>query len=159
MKYTIDWLKKGKYGDEVSATDEKGGKIMNATLGKEFATDNVMAGHTIEATTWTSPKNDKVYLFKAKDESAPKNTPTRQFGASGAIKEAQATKREDIKQSMDRKEQSILMASTMRDATILTAEQIKRSEMPLTDEDIKEIWLKWRNWLIKQGDITETDAF
>lgn len=66
-------------------------------------------------------------------------------------------KQEGIKESQERKENSIKLAATMRDATLLTVEWIKAKNLnpgevdfPPSDEEIKKKWLEWRKWLDNQ---------
>lgn len=58
-------------------------------------------------------------------------------------------KQEGISASQDRKENSIKLAATMRDATLLTLEWIKQENlvMPPTEAEIKAKWTEWRKWL------------
>jgi hypothetical protein len=79
-------------------------------------------------------------------------------GASAGIKIAQERKQEMITKTMDRKELSILLAGSMRDATLITIAELAKMPFP-TDEEFKTNWLKWRNWLMKQGEIGETTPF
>lgn len=148
MKYKIDWVETNKYGkQEVAVTGEDGSKILKAELGKEYTTP-VMAGQELFAKDWKSPKNGKVYLFMDKapieGETPRKSTYNPK---NEAIKEAQNTKRQDINNSMDRKEEGISLSAAQRDAVLIVTE-IYGKTIALDENNVKEEIIKWRNWFL-----------
>jgi hypothetical protein len=98
-------------------------------------------------------QNGQYLNFKIKKEYVAKTG-----GASAGVKVAQERKQEMISKTMDRKELSILLAGSSRDATLITVAQISKMPFP-TDDEIKAKWIMWRNWVMKQGDIDETTPF
>jgi hypothetical protein len=113
--------------------------------------DGIIPGAEIECEIWKSPTG-KTYMFAPRPQSAPR-------GGGAGIKVAMAEKAKAIEHSQDRKDNSIQLSSTFRDATILTAAQMKGSEN-WSNEEVQEKWKMWRTWLMEQfgdaGDITET---
>jgi len=66
-----------------------------------------------------------------------------------SITKAQNIKREDIKDAQERKNDSIMISSTARDATLMVTHFLA----PNTPEDVvKDKWKEWREFLIKQWD-------
>ena len=75
---------------------------------------------------------------------------------------AMETKNQNIMHAQDRKDEGIKISSTFRDATILTAEWMKRTDVPFpTDTDVKAKWKAMRDWLWKQWeyDVTQEPPF
>jgi len=56
-------------------------------------------------------------------------------------------RQEGIEKNMGRKENSIVLSGTMRDATMIVTSFYK----DLPDNEIKEKWLAWRKWLIENA--------
>lgn len=95
-----------------------------------------------------------ITLYPPKPVYTPKSG-----GFSGGVKAMVAEKAKNIEHSQDRKDNSIQLSSTFRDATMLTVAQMKGTENWSNDE-VQEKWKMWRSWLMEQfgdaSDITET---
>ena len=65
-------------------------------------------------------------------------------------RQTEEIKGEYIREAQDRKNDNILLAGAMRDATLLTIAEI--ANLKWTNEEIKGAWLQWRNWLLAQRD-------
>jgi len=61
----------------------------------------------------------------------------------------QQSQEDQIRANMDSKQLAIRISSAVRDATMIVTAKIKHQKM--TDEEIKEDWLKWKKWLYEQG--------
>lgn len=79
----------------------------------------------------------------------PLRTPMK--GNSG-IANAMKKKEESITKFQDNKAESIKMSSTFRDATLLTT-TFGSMNGTMTDEEIKATWTVWREWLLKNYDV------
>ena len=69
---------------------------------------------------------------------------------SGMISKAQDTKRADIKDAQGNKQDGIKIASTFRDATLITLETFKDAPFDVTI--FQDRWNHWRAWLWEQYD-------
>lgn len=96
--------------------------------------DNLAAGQEVEAVMWKSPSN-KWYLFPPQAESPRGGAPRGQYGG---INKAMETKKENIKDFQENKQESIKMSQTLRDAVQLAIAEGKPNQ-----ENI----LRWRKWL------------
>jgi hypothetical protein len=159
-KFLVEWCEK-KSPDWIIATllegkqqitevsinrnDKKTGKVAFEKF------DDIMSGTEIEGELWKNQAG-KHYLFAPRPQSAPR-------GGFGGVKVAMAEKAKAIEHSQDRKDNSIQLSSTFRDATLLTTAQMKTGEVWSNDEVMGK-WKMWRSWLMEQfgdaGDITET---
>lgn len=84
--------------------------------------DDVANGAQIEGEYWQSGAG-KNYLF------GPRTPKTRSQGSSGAITKAQDRKKADITEAQGNKEYSVKVASTARDATMITVELMKQDPL------------------------------
>lgn len=151
MKYKIEWIEVDKYGNKrVSVTREDGSKLLSAELGKEYKDVDVAAGQDINAKEWQSPKNSKIYLFMDKEPQAGEKPRGGAYSAfkGQVIAQAQDRKNEMIGKTMDRKDISIKVSSTMRDAVQLAIAE------GLPNEEAIE---KWRAWLWLNWDKEDKD--
>lgn len=165
MNYRIEWLENDKYGIKVFLSREDGSKLQ-AVLGKEFNGQDLMAGHTIEGTEWTSPKNGKIYIFPPKEDKHTAYQYKPVYGAKQspqtAIKEAMQKKEASIEKFQDSKEQSIKLASCQRDSVLLVVAEINASRGVAEDwneKDIKEKIIKWRNWFLLSDEFNNVPPF
>ena len=113
--------------------------------------NTVKTGETIEGKIVT---NEKGYLnFVAKE------TPKQVAGAnfkSAQIEKTMERKEQSIGKFQDIKELSIKTSSTMRDAVILTVAE--RGEIPMSDEELSKMVIKWRKWLWNHFDVDLDDV-
>ena len=72
-------------------------------------------------------------------------------GMSTGIAKAQETKRDDIKDAQERKNEAIQLAGAFRDATLVSLQALRDNPFP-TDEEYKAEWTKWCKWFLQQGD-------
>jgi hypothetical protein len=83
------------------------------------------------------------FLEERTDTLTPRRSPI-------AIKEAQDTKRKDIAVAQENRAEGVKIASTFRDATLITTAWFAKTNLPFHDEkDIERTWLQWRSWLWK----------
>ena len=80
---------------------------------------------------------------------ADPDKPQSTGGGSGA----QTRKTEAIGKAMDKKEESIKISSTARDATLISIHL--GTKLDVSAEDFKEQWTYWRTWLLKNWDVDE----
>jgi len=160
-QFSIEWCEK-KNADWIKATLKEGNQVIQDVsinrLDKKTGKvafekfDDIMPGGTIEGELWRSDKG-ACYLFAPRPQSAPK------VGGGAGIKVAMAEKAKAIEHSQDRKDNSIQLSSTFRDATLLTVAQMG-SSTDWSNEEVQNKWKMWRTWLMEQfgdaGDITET---
>lgn len=155
MKYTINWLEEkttstGKKKYDLTLDSEDGKQTSGITMWDsfpEFATlkpGSVISGDIV---TKQNGQYTNVTIFPPKVVSPVKT------GGFGGAKVAMQEKAKNIEKAQGRKEDSIQISSTARDATILTTAELNGK----TEQEIKEIWLKWRNWLIANWDVDERD--
>jgi len=159
MKVKIEWAESKNEGWKVCTVNDNGQTITDVSVnrvnkkGETFPNfDDIKPGFEVECELWKSPAG-KTYMFAPRPQSAPKT------GGGAGIKVAMAEKAKAIEHSIDRKDNSILLSSTFRDATILTSAQMKGGEN-WSNEEVMEKWKMWRSWLMEQfgdaGDLTET---
>lgn len=98
--------------------------------------DGIVENSTVEGNVWANPEG-KQYLFPPKPRTEPKTT-RKSFDATAAV----AMKQEGIKASQDRKDESIKISSTARDATAIMVALMQKE-----DFDYQEKWLEIREWL------------
>jgi hypothetical protein len=108
----------------------------------------IVVGAKFEADLWANPAGKK-YLFAPKPQGA-----NRGGGAprSAVITAAQDRKAGDIKNAQDNKERAIMVASAMRDATIIMSdffmEDVAQSEPHERMEAIKATHKMIREWYL-----------
>lgn len=151
MQYTITWIENGTTSTgKVKATatllGSDGIVNENVTIWGDFPNFNELrpAGK-VEGTIQV--KQNGQYTNKT---LYPAQVPKK---GNFAIKEAQATKREDIAHAQDRKEESIKEASIFRDATILTSAYVTKQNLEVSFDTIKNTWVEFRKWLKEQQDL------
>lgn len=156
-KYTITQLEikqtsTGKTKAEVTLADTSVGKeIQGVTIWGDWPNFSELKQHDEIEGNLVEKQNGQ-YLNKTLYPITPK--PAGKGNA--AIGKAMDKKAENIAVAQDRKEQAIILAATMRDATLLTVEQCKqitKGGETVGFEGMKTIWLEWRKWLtINYGD-------
>jgi len=120
--------------------------------------DEIQAGRDVEGEIWQS-SGGKWYLFAPRAEKPA-------TGRSGAFKSQQITqaqdrKAQDIGKTLDRKEESIKLASAQRDAVLIVNTILQQSTSTGEfgkDEEIKTEIIKWRNWFLS-SDFTDAPPF
>ena len=161
MKYRVEWAEnKNKDWKIVTlSTGDNSPQITEVSVnrvnkkGETFPNfDGIIPGADIEGELWKSPAG-KNYLFAPRPQAAPRT-------GNAGIKAAVEAKAKSIERSQDRKDNSIQLSATFRDATILTDVSVRSTGQDLSRDEIKQIWLEWRAWLMSQfgdaSDITET---
>ncbi len=165
-QFRLDWLEQ-KRADWyiVTATDLSTGQKqtsvsineMDKKTGKPAWKDwaNMKAGDVLEGKLWQSQKGGW-YLFPSQEDENANGvvvrSPNANFRANGATKgnqiaKAQQVKKENINEAMAQKEESVKQASTFRDATLLTVAELGSGA---GDEQMRETWLRWRQFLLEQ---------
>ena len=113
--------------------------------------DAITLGATVDGELWQSTAG-KWYLFAPKNNLGSKPAWAKK---ENTINKAMDRKEDSIEKFQSSKENSIKMAGAMRDATLLTVEQIKqavaRGEM-VEVEDMKVMWSDWRTWLLGKSE-------
>lgn len=102
--------------------------------------DGLTQGLQIEVTAWTSP-TAKVSFFPPK----PVKTQSGSSGR-GSINQAQEKKAQSIGLAQDRKEEGIMISSSIRMAVDIMISRMPGDNMSV--EQIKEEILKWRYWFV-----------
>lgn len=157
MKYKIDWMQNDKYGNiTASVTREDNTKLLEVILGKEFKDKGIMPGHEIQGKEWVSPKNGKMYLFEEKEGSTGQNKPSGGYKTQ-QIEKAMDRKEGSIEKFQDSKEQSIKLAGAQRDAVLIVTTMREMGE--LSENDIKEEIIKWRNWFLNDKEFNNPPPF
>src|SRR3990167_8447509 len=159
MIYVIDWIENkptatGKERAVCSLTAVSGEKYTNVTIWGDFpGFKDLMPGSEVEGDV--VPPKDPQYgptLYPPR-----KTTYTPRANRAGEIRTAMKEKAEGIEKSQDRKEMGIYTSSTFRDATLLSIAE--KGDGVMTHEEMKSLWLRWRDWLAKQYDYPEQTPF
>lgn len=140
--------KLGKDVINTSLKDERGVVTDKVSIWQDFPNfENLKGGDVVEGDIRT---NDKGF-HSLKGAYVAKN------GFGGGAK-AMEQKTQNIEKAMDRKEESIMIASTASMATSILTSLMTRAIGDSTDmskENWKEDWLKIRYYLVKQWENTE----
>lgn len=115
--------------------------------------DNLTPGATVDGELWQSTAG-KWYLFAPKP-SPMGGRPAWAGKKTADIGKAMDRKEESIEKFQSSKENSIKMAGAMRDATLLTIEEIHYAQSKgeeITEKFVKETWSKWRTWLLGKSE-------
>ena len=148
MTYKIEWIEVNKYGEQkVSLTRPDGSKLLEAKLGKEFKSQNITAGQTIEGNEWKSPKNGSIYIFPVKEEEPTAYQykpvyPPRSPSQSHPAMEYQKEVTKNVEKAQDNTSHSVRVSSTMRDAVLLAIAQEDPSHENVLEQ---RKWL-WKHW-------------
>lgn len=158
MRYTINWAEKKtvtvagapKQILECSLIREDGSQF-DATIwrdGKDGSVfpnfDTLAPGHALEANEWVNPKNQKISMFPPKSQNTPRG------GAN--MTRVMEKKNENIKESQDRKEVAIKLASSMSHAVALAIAELEGKDKAALATRI----LQWRTWIIDNwGDMKD----
>ena len=158
MRYKINWLEEkttstGKKKYDLTLDKEDGTQEDKVTMWADFPDfANMKPGTEIEGDVVV--KVNGQYTNKTIYPIKPKVAPTGQTGGfKGNMVATMAKKQEGIEKSQSRKEDSIQISSTARDATILTTAELNGK----TEQEIKDIWTKWRKWLLNNWDVDERE--
>lgn len=155
MIFEILWTEnktssKGTNYKKVSMQDESGRKLENVAVFSFFTDyDKVMPGSKVEGVLEEKAYNGKISYSLGNMVST---SFTRSQGApggfkakpSGAVEAAKLTEK-SVEKAQDRNELGFQAGGTFRDATLITTMQLAGSNP--TDQQVKEVWSKWRSWL------------
>jgi hypothetical protein len=140
-------------------TSASGNKYARATIdGKEVAIfdkfpnfSNLKEGDSVEG-----DMTKKEYQGKDSWTLNPLARPSSfKSGGNGNIAKLQEKKAEGIKQSQENRAEGVKVASTFRDATLITVAMLNKSQAPDSIDKVQEEWLYWRDWLWKNWDVEE----
>lgn len=167
MKLKIDWAQKKEIN--VNGTPRKilegtfigdNDQRIEATIwredrdGKIFPDFDALApGHEFEANPWLNPKTGKYSLYAPKIEAKGNFAPNK----GAMMTKVMETKKANISEAQDRKEQGIEISGSARDATLILTTFY--ADKDLTDEDIQSKWLEWRKWLLNNYGLTDKPPF
>lgn len=152
MKYKIEWVEVVKTGvgekgpwkkSKMSLTDETGKKEENVSTFQD-----VMMGQELEGVISYNEQ------YKSKEfKSTPKQPTNAIYNKTAQVEKVMERKEASIGKFQDNKDWSIMTSSTMRDAVLLAIEESKT----IPDYNFESGVLKWRNWLINNWEVNETD--
>ncbi len=150
MRYQIVncTIKDTQYGDvrDMTVTDVAGNQVQGSMWrkqkdGTEYPNfDAMLPGAYFEATAWVNPKSGKISFFPPKTQGGAFK---RQ---KGGIASAMKVKAENIKESQERKHDSIKSAGAIRDSVLVVttlAEYEKYNE-----DTIRTKIEAWREWFL-----------
>ena len=155
-KYNVSWLEEkttstGKNKYDLSLIDEKGQQVDKVTMwGDHPSFVGLKPGSVIEGDIVTKGDWKTIYPTKTKPSGQGSFAPNRGFSGGKAMV---AEKAKNIAEAQQRKNDSIMTSATFRDATILTQAELSGK----TEDEIKEVWTKWRFWLAEQFDKDMSD--
>lgn len=165
MKYKLDWSEKkttstGKMKLDATLVGEDGVKVENVTIWGDFPNfASLMTGNDVEGTIQEKQNGNYLNrtLYPIKPSNPPPGGARRPLNAS--ITKAMETKREGIKEAQENRSEAVRIASTFRDATLLTIAELGSDNLNVKDYvgDYKSTWLKWRSWLWQNWDVDETN--
>lgn len=161
MKFSIKWLEtKGPDWKVATIVNEAGIEYEDVSINRtnkkgevfpEF--DSLLNGGTVQGEYWETPDKTKKYLFPPRVDKPAQRT----FGG-GQVKAMMKEKQEGIKESMDRKEHSIMESSSMRDAVSLAIAEFESYQDKLRGSggsgtggggsDLEFLIKKWRKFLL-----------
>lgn len=158
--YKIDWSEKkptstGKMKLDAILVGEDGVKVENVTIWGNFPNfGTLMTGNDVEGTIQEKQNGNYLNrtLYPIKPVNPPPGGAKRPLNAS--ITKAMETKREGIKEAQENRSEAVRIASTFRDATLITVSQMGTGG---GDEGYQKNWLKWRSWLWQNWDVDETN--
>ena len=157
MKYIIgsevqepESKKTGKRFKKFSVKDEKGVVTREVAAFSFFSGYNdIKPGATVEAVLKEGEFNGQKSYSLVDGNLGPK--------PSGFAKEAVADKAKNIEKAQDRKEEGIMISSTMRMAVDLSVAQIEAKGLTPSIEEMKKQILLWRKWLMNNWDPQEKE--
>lgn len=154
-KYKLSWVEK-KHVDslnkdvmECDGTDEKGNAVKFSIWSDFPGFNEITSASEIEGNLWNKPGTDKWTLYPPKPQGGANRGQSGGFKAG--VKEAQATKREDIKNAQENKELGIKVSSTMRMAVDIVVATLANEKI-IDESVIKGEIGKWREWLWNEWD-------
>lgn len=146
MRYSIEWMQNRGNLIEASLKGLDGEVFEKVTIWKTDKKTNVVfpnfdtlrPGDFVEGQTWTNPTNGSVTLYPPKPAGASKPKGNG-FNATKVM----AEKKEAVREAQERKEDSIMIASTNRMAmdVIMTLKP--------REENLRDMFLKWRAYFRK----------
>lgn len=166
-QFRVEWLKEEKPDwYKLSLTDlgtnEKHTSVsvneVDKKTGKQAWKDwkNMKVGDVLSGKLWQSAKGGW-YLFPSQEDENADGVVVRapfRGGGKAGIGQAMEKKAENIREAQDNKERSIKIASTFSSATQITAALITQGRV----DDVQFEWLKWREWLLQNWDVDETNS-
>jgi len=132
----------------INKTDKKTGTVNFPQF------DDLQVGDEIEGNLWQNPSTSNWSLYPVLEKANKPRGGANSSFKSHLIKEAQDTKREDIKSFQSHKESSIKLASAQRDSVLIVCEILKQTPFP-TDEEIKKMVIEWRNWFLVSSEFND----
>jgi hypothetical protein len=145
MNYKIISLEKketstGKPMLKASIVDETGEKHEGVAIWSDFPNfANLKVGEMVVGDLQVKQNGQ----YTNKSLSYPK--PTKTQGFTRNIEKNIEKKQEGIRESQEHRDNSVRTSATARDATLIVTTFYGGHK--LTDEQIKDKWLKWRRWL------------
>lgn len=156
QEYEIVWLEQkptsaGKMKANATLRDVRGVEESVTIWGEFPGYANLRPGYKVTGViTSKADKNNRVW--KSLQAGSVANSPLR---SPTPVKSAAELTAKSVEKSIDRKEDNIRMASTFRDATVLTAEWMKNrfaAGLSCSTEEWQTEWKNIRNWLDNQYD-------
>lgn len=137
-------------------------EIATATNGNEYKKVTLEDGKTFNVFSDHSRYNEIIMDFDLNPADLVKVGKYTNLVDPKAKPKGGGAKQAGITQNMEKKANSIILAGSARDATMIALEEMKTYNPESIDWDakFKERWLLWRSWLIKNAgnssDVTET---
>ncbi len=148
LKIDIKTSAKGAQFGIATVKNEANAEFENVTIFGTFPEfTSLKAGSKVEGDLITNDYNGR------KGWKLQGGAPGFKKSTGNNMAKAVEAKQEGIKLAQENKQEAIKVSSTFRDATLLTIEWIKKSDIPfMTKEDVQRQWLEWRAWLLKNFD-------
>jgi len=158
MLYTIVAFDKKKEDWAIATLREaieNGATVADVSISKTDKTgavafptfDSFANGIQVEGNLWTNPTSGRKSLYPNREEKRPART------APTGIKAAQERKAEFIEKAQDIKSLGVKIASSMRDTTLLTLQEIGSMTFETTEERrdyTKAVFQHWRDWYLEE---------
>ena len=136
---------------EQKTNPEKGTQFKALTIEGESKPVNIFSFHSKYESIVEGDEVELEQNGQWKNVIDPQKGPSGGGGSWSAG--AQNKKTEAIGKAMDKKEESIKISSTARDATLIAIHL--GTKLDVSAEDFKEQWTYWRTWLLKNWDVDE----
>lgn len=163
MKYTIKWIERkptstGKIKADATLTDQSGVESDKVTVWGDFpGFAELVSGGTVSGDIVSKQNgqyfNRTLYPERTDTMSNPK-APLWATKGGGGIAKAQEKKAEGIREAQENRAEGVKIASTFRDATLITAQLLANKSIG-TDEEIIKTWNHWRGWFLRNWDVEE----
>lgn len=158
MKITALVMKKTKAGDDYKLfTMEDSHKLSVFNWDLRYPELNVGSDIPEDALIFDPAYSNYKLKPLPKPSGAAIKTPGG-YRNPAAIEKAQETKRENVEEAQNRKQDGIKLAGAMRDATLVALADIKDQPFP-SDDDFKRTWMKWCDFFLEQHDVLKDRPF